>query len=247
MPRLQQAADWLWNPQLDIDKYYLTVTETLRCTSCKATHLSSSKMVLNQLALPHWSEFRIILIHKYACDISIIRMINERTLVNSSHRLLKQLKENHSEEWLICLARYFGECEPFVEHPSLPGASTACCGPHRQMASYSLWKGHRVDSTTLRPPLLPHLREQLKKEGVPGMTSAEVDGNITKGTEANSLNFQLYMLEGHNCWNQDRSVESMASKPAFLSYSGDLLHSVDTSSLKVLGQRFVPSFQPHPA
>ncbi|XP_049336892.1 histone deacetylase complex subunit SAP130-like [Astyanax mexicanus] len=65
------------------------------------------------------------------------------------------------------------------------------------------------------------------------------------GTQANSLNFQLYLLEGLNRWNHNRSVESVASKPpSFLCYSGDLLHSVNNSSLKVLGRRFVPSFQP---
>ncbi|XP_049320206.1 uncharacterized protein LOC125802508 isoform X1 [Astyanax mexicanus] len=104
---------------LDIDRYYLMVTETLRCNFCKVTHLSTSKTVLDQLDVPHRSEFRIILTRKYACDIRVIRLMRERTLGNSSNRLLKQLKENHSEEWLIRLARYFGECESFVAHPSL--------------------------------------------------------------------------------------------------------------------------------
>lgn len=42
--------------------------------------------------------------------------MRERTLGNSSVRLAKQLKENHSEEWLV---RYFGECADFVARPSL--------------------------------------------------------------------------------------------------------------------------------
>lgn len=38
---------------------------------------------------------------------------------NSSTRLAKQLKENHSEEWLQRLARYLGECADFMDRPSL--------------------------------------------------------------------------------------------------------------------------------
>lgn len=56
---------------------------------------------------------------RYACDIRVIRLIRERTLGNSCIRLAKHLKENHIEEWLQRLSRYFGKCADFVDRPSL--------------------------------------------------------------------------------------------------------------------------------
>nr|XP_029132011.1 uncharacterized protein LOC109978134 [Labrus bergylta] len=65
------------------------------------------------------------------------------------------------------------------------------------------------------------------------------------GTSANSLNFQLYLLEGLNRWNQDRGAAALAVKPpSLLTYSGDLVHCVNTFSVKVLGRKLAPSFQP---
>lgn len=65
------------------------------------------------------------------------------------------------------------------------------------------------------------------------------------GTSANALNFQLYLLEGLNRWNQDRGTAAVTSKPAsLLTYSGDMAHCVNTNSLKVFGRPFVPSFRP---
>nr|XP_020512935.1 uncharacterized protein LOC110001773 [Labrus bergylta] len=95
---------------LDVDRYYLMVTETLRCNSigCKTNYLSSSKTILDQLDLAHRLEFRLILTQKYACDIRVIRFLRERTLGNSPSRLVKQLRENHSEEWLQRLCQYLG-------------------------------------------------------------------------------------------------------------------------------------------
>ncbi|XP_043092078.1 uncharacterized protein LOC122342363 [Puntigrus tetrazona] len=55
------------------------------------------------------------------------------------------------------------------------------------------------------------------------------------GTSANALNFQLYLLEGLNRWNQDRAAASVTSKPAsLLTYAGEMTHCVNTNSLKVL-------------
>ncbi|KAJ8341955.1 hypothetical protein SKAU_G00342460 [Synaphobranchus kaupii] len=68
---------------------------------------------------------------------------------------------------------------------------------------------------------------------------------LIPGTQANSLNFQLYLLEGLNRWNQDRAAAATTQKqPAFLSYSGDLVQCVNTHSTKVFGRTFVPSFRP---
>ncbi|KAG9283218.1 hypothetical protein AMEX_G1968 [Astyanax mexicanus] len=104
---------------LDVDRVYNMVTETLTCTKCRATHVSWSQTVLQQLDLAHRSEFRVILTRKYACDIRVIRLLRERGLGNSPTRLLKQLKENHTEEWLHRVARYTTECVDFSNRPSL--------------------------------------------------------------------------------------------------------------------------------
>ncbi|CAL8310590.1 unnamed protein product [Gadus morhua 'NCC'] len=106
---------------LDVDRYYLMVTETLRCNAlgCVTNYLSTSQTVLDQLSLPLRGEFRLILTRKYACDIRVIRMLRERTLGNSSTRLAKQLRENHGEEWLQRVARYLEVCADFVDQPSL--------------------------------------------------------------------------------------------------------------------------------
>ena len=46
---------------LDIDRYYILVTETLRCSVCFLTTLSTSQTVRDQLDLPHQNLFRLIL------------------------------------------------------------------------------------------------------------------------------------------------------------------------------------------
>jgi hypothetical protein len=46
-------------------------------------------------------------------------MLRERTLGNSPTRLVKQLRENHGEEWLDRLAHYMEECGGFINRPSL--------------------------------------------------------------------------------------------------------------------------------
>lgn len=49
----------------------------------------------------------------------VIRFLRERTLGNSPSRLVRQLRENHSEEWLKRVCRYLGACSDFVVQPSL--------------------------------------------------------------------------------------------------------------------------------
>ena len=49
---------------LDIDRYYLMITETLRCTVCSSNYLSTSQTVRDQLDLPHQNMFRLILTRK---------------------------------------------------------------------------------------------------------------------------------------------------------------------------------------
>ncbi|KAM9715533.1 uncharacterized protein ACNS7B_021836 [Menidia menidia] len=104
---------------LDVDRIYNMVTETLTCRKCKASHLSWSQVVLQQLDLAHRSEFRVILTQKYACDLRVIRLLRERGQGNSPTRVLKQLMENHTEEWLHRVGRYTTECVSFLQRPGL--------------------------------------------------------------------------------------------------------------------------------
>ena len=68
---------------------------------------------------------------------------------------------------------------------------------------------------------------------------------VISGTSANALNFQLYLLEGLNRWNQDRGAAAVTSKQScLLTYAGDVCHSVNTNSLKVFGEALVPTFRP---
>ncbi|XP_023278736.1 uncharacterized protein LOC111667306 [Seriola lalandi dorsalis] len=94
---------------LDVDRIYNVVTETLTCTKCRSSHVSWSQTVLTQLDLAH----------RFACDIRVIRLLRERGLGNSPTRVLKQLRENHTEEWLHCVARYTTECLDFLQRPGL--------------------------------------------------------------------------------------------------------------------------------
>ena len=62
---------------------------------------------------------KIVSIYRYACDIRVVRFLRERTLGNSSTRLMKQLMEQHTEEWLNKTLRYLTECSHFVDQPGL--------------------------------------------------------------------------------------------------------------------------------
>ncbi|XP_053089512.1 uncharacterized protein LOC128318157 [Pangasianodon hypophthalmus] len=63
------------------------------------------------------------------------------------------------------------------------------------------------------------------------------------GTSTNTLNIQLYLLEGLNRWNQDRAAASLATKPSSLvTYAGEVVHqSEQTNSLKVFWRKYIPS------
>ncbi|KAM8740472.1 uncharacterized protein AB9X84_020299 [Acanthopagrus schlegelii] len=104
---------------LDVDRIYNMVTETLTCTKCRANPVSWNQTVLKQLDLVHRLEFRVILTQKFACDIRVIRLLREKGLGNSPTRVLKQLRENYTEEWLHRVARYTTECMDFLQRPGL--------------------------------------------------------------------------------------------------------------------------------
>ncbi|XP_034005921.1 uncharacterized protein LOC117497984 isoform X2 [Trematomus bernacchii] len=69
--------------------------------------------------------------------------------------------------------------------------------------------------------------------------------NVLLGTSANSVNFQIYLLEGLHRWNQGRGTAALGTGPSALrSYSGDLLHCVNNNFEKLFGRNMVPEFCP---
>ncbi len=61
----------------------------------------------------------ILLFLRYACDMRVIRLLRERGLGNSPTRVIMQLRENHSEQWLHRLARYTTQCVDFLNQPGV--------------------------------------------------------------------------------------------------------------------------------
>ncbi|XP_047242400.1 uncharacterized protein LOC124880974 [Girardinichthys multiradiatus] len=65
------------------------------------------------------------------------------------------------------------------------------------------------------------------------------------GNSANSLNFQIYLLEGLHRWNHNRATAAVETETSGLRiYSGELVHSVNTDYERVFGKKLVPSFTP---
>lgn len=65
------------------------------------------------------------------------------------------------------------------------------------------------------------------------------------GNSANSLNFQIYLLEGLLRWNQDRAAAAVAGGGSTLrTYTGELVYSVNENYNKLYGRKLVPSFTP---
>ncbi|TWW75001.1 Olfactory receptor 1468 [Takifugu flavidus] len=62
---------------------------------------------------------------------------------------------------------------------------------------------------------------------------------------ANLLNYQIYLLEGLSRWNQDRAAAAVTSEPSTLrTYTGELVHCVNSNYEKVFGRKLVPGFSP---
>ncbi|RXN21512.1 hypothetical protein ROHU_024091 [Labeo rohita] len=126
-----------------------------------------SQTVRNQLDLPHQKMFRLILTRKYACDIRVIRLLRDRTLGNSPTRLVRQLKENHGQDWPNRLANYLGECADFVDRPSL--FPVVCQEPPEP-----------VDIPTSRWLLSVYFRDILCRTGHIKASITSIFGNLLK-------------------------------------------------------------------
>ncbi|XP_026105801.1 uncharacterized protein LOC113077691, partial [Carassius auratus] len=306
---------------LDIDRYYNLVTETLICTRCRTSYLSWSHAVLQQLDLAHRAEFRVILTRKYACDIRVLRLLRERGMGNGPVRIIGQLRENHSEEWLKRALRYTSECVAFFDnrglHPlhfqeppplaSVPSykwlltITKKLSGPAKGTAQWLTSVGNEIGQVLMSvltanegaglDLMAAGLMERYRSAGVDpptiiyvdlgcrGSHSAEtgqkgathptglaysVGGRIYVkfyvlhflkaifgflflflGNSANSLNFQIYLLEGLLRWNQDRAEAAVADGGSTLrSYTGELVYSVNENYNKLYGRKLVPSFTP---
>ncbi|XP_056122518.1 uncharacterized protein LOC130100892 [Rhinichthys klamathensis goyatoka] len=65
------------------------------------------------------------------------------------------------------------------------------------------------------------------------------------GNSANSLNFQIYLLDGLHRWNHNRAAAALEAETSGLrTYSGELVHSVNKDYEKVFGRKLIPSFTP---
>ncbi|CAM4568939.1 unnamed protein product [Leuciscus chuanchicus] len=69
--------------------------------------------------------------------------------------------------------------------------------------------------------------------------------DIKARNSANSLNFQIYLLDGLHRWNHNRAAAALEAEASGLrSYSGELVHSVNKDYEKVFGRKLIPSFTP---
>ncbi|XDV52295.1 hypothetical protein PO909_021038 [Leuciscus waleckii] len=109
----------------------------------------------------------------------------------------------------------------------------------KELALYCRRRTRGVESTTR---YLDRLLQELMGDKGRDMMGVPL---LDTGTSANTLNFQLYLLEGLNRWNQDRAAASISTKSSpLLTYAGQVVQSINTNSLNVFGEKLVPTFQP---
>ena len=67
--------------------------------------------MLSQLTDSIRGQFLVILIRKYACDVSVMTLLRSQTLGNSSTALRNEVLEVHSTEWLKKHLSYLSDCK----------------------------------------------------------------------------------------------------------------------------------------
>ena len=92
------------------DMYYLA-TEYMDCLGCKGTYQAWDDKMLCQLTSDVRAWFPAILTRKYACDLSLLPHIRERTLGNSVTAFRNKLLAVHSQQWALKNLSYLGDCE----------------------------------------------------------------------------------------------------------------------------------------
>jgi hypothetical protein len=100
---------------LDIENFYILVTEYLHCTDCGKTYMSWGLPILKQLTIGQQLQFPVILTYQNACDVKVIRLLRQRGLGNSTTQVQKKLSEQHSEAWLQRVAHYLTEAKAFMD------------------------------------------------------------------------------------------------------------------------------------
>ena len=103
---------------LDVDGYYNLASEYLECSKCSRKVISWSPSVVKQLDIGHRLQFPVLVTHKYACDIRVIRLLRTRGAGNSSNQLFRKLEEQHEEAWLGRCAQYLSDCQAFTRGQS---------------------------------------------------------------------------------------------------------------------------------
>lgn len=70
--------------------------------------------------------------------------------------------------------------------------------------------------------------------------------SVFTGNSANSLNFQIYLLEGLFRWNKDRAAAALAvgDDSRLRTYSGELVYAVNTNYTALFGVPLIPGFSP---
>ncbi len=121
------------------------------------------------------------MLFRYACDIRVIRLLRDRTLGNCPTRLVRQLKENHGEEWLNRLAHYLGECADFVDRSSLN--PVVCQKPPEP-----------IDIPTSRWLLSVYGRDILSRIGHIKASITSIFGNILKMDSTKKVKNYLALL-----------------------------------------------------
>ncbi|KAJ8391698.1 hypothetical protein AAFF_G00086480 [Aldrovandia affinis] len=100
---------------LDIDRYYLNMTETLRCTVCRLNYLSSSQTVLDQLDLPHRKAVdehnvpgmdRVDSLAEY-----LVELRTQTSLTLNNHQSPKKQGKGTLTRWTLILQDYRKICQ----------------------------------------------------------------------------------------------------------------------------------------
>ncbi|XP_062395732.1 uncharacterized protein LOC134083423 [Sardina pilchardus] len=83
-----------------VSSSYYIASEYLACKSCKRRVISWSSAIISQLDIGHRIQFPCIMTYRLGCDMTVVRLMRQRGLGNSSSQLQKQLEEQHAETWL---------------------------------------------------------------------------------------------------------------------------------------------------
>ncbi len=73
---------------------------------------------MKQLDIGHQLQFPVLLTHKYACDLKVVRLLRTRGAGNTSTQLFRKLEEQHEEAWLTRCAQYLSDWQSFTRAQS---------------------------------------------------------------------------------------------------------------------------------